>query len=93
MTTSSVVGAPPGPNLHASGREAAELPRLRAARWQRDVFPLPGLKLLHADEGPHRRRDRCGRRRRHYVREINGMVDSLNWMHGFKGTADARSAV
>jgi hypothetical protein len=63
--------------------------RLPASRGRRDVFPLPrvaapGDEGLSAGSSVGSRRDRCYRRMKTAVRQLNGLVDALNWMQGFK---------
>jgi len=67
-----------------------ELPdaRLPAGQGRRDFFPLPRV-CSHVDRAAtgNRRRDRCARKVRTSVQRLNGLVDSLNWMQGFKDEA------
>ena len=59
--------------------------RLPPSRGGRDFFPLPRVAVQVNEEcGCWRRRDRSARRTRASTRRINDLVDSLNWMQGFK---------
>ena len=59
--------------------------RLPPSRGGRDFFPLPRVAAqVNEERGCWRRRDRAARRMRASTRRINDLVDSLNWMQGFK---------
>ena len=85
MSTTRLVGAPPGPNRQAPGREDAAADRLPAVRGRRDIFPLPHVTAYIGEEVLQLRRDRGSRRMQWMIRQINCLVTALNWMHGFKG--------
>ena len=85
MSTTRLVGAPPGPNRQAPGREDAAADRLPAVRGRRDIFPLPHVSAYIGEEVLQLRRDRGSRRMQWMIRQINCLVTALTWMHGFKG--------
>ena len=88
---SSVTGAPPGPSLHATGRDATEAARLPPSRGKRDLFPLPRLKAAEGSSVAPPRRDDRARARRRAVTSINAMSEALNWMHGSREPDEAEA--